>query len=233
MLLTEMPMLSTAIRAADLHQVAYSEPLALDDLKLRHGQALWVLNALGLSAGVTRQTFNEYIKSLRKLGVPFKRGDPGLDRQRLAEYSFPHLMELSIILGTRVYGMLPDVVARALISFRGNLRGHYYKAFLERDSGLGAPIFVTSGGRKNSGFPMSGVYLDLRLTYSAGQLSSIGPPEIMGPFDALARFAQAISPARPHTPLNLSNTAMQVATLMARAPPVCSGPRSVTGFRPR
>jgi len=203
----------------------------LDDLKLRHGQALWVLNELGLSAGVTPETFNEYVKSLRKLGVPFKRGEPGLDRQRLAEYSFVHLMELSIILGTRVYGILPDVVARALISFRGVLRGYYYKAFLERDCGLGAPIFVTAGGtaggRKHSGFPMSGVYLDLQVTYSAGQLSSIGPPQILGPFDALARFAQAVSPARPHTPLNLSNTAIKVAELMAQVPPTRSGPKNV------
>ena len=226
-------MRSSTARAADFHQDARRGPPALDDLKLRHGQALWVLNELGLSAGATQQTFNEYIKSLRKLGVPFKRGEPGLDRQRLAEYSFPHLMELSIILGTRVYGILPDVVARALISFRGDLRDYYYRAFLERDRGLGTPIFVTEDGRKNGGFPMSGVYLDLRLTYSAGQLSSIGPPEIMGPIGALARFAQAISPARPHTPLNLSNTAMRVATLMASAPPVRSGPSPMTGLNPR
>jgi hypothetical protein len=223
MISTEMLMPAKAARTADLHQVARPRPAALGDIKLRHGQALWVLNELGLGAGVTRQTFNEYIKSLRKLGVPFKRGEPGLARQRLAEYSFPHLMELSIILGTRVYGILPDVVARALISFRGDLRGYYHKAFVERDCGLGAPIFVTVRGRKNSGFPMSGVYLDLQLTYSAGQLSSIGPPKIMGPFAALARFAQAISPARPHTPLNLSNTAVRVATLMASVPPVRSG----------
>lgn len=201
-----------------------SRPAELDALTLRHGQALWVLNELGLSAGVTRQTFNEYIKSLRKLGVPFKRGEPGLGLERLAEYSFPHMMELSIILGTRVYGILPDVVARALVSFRSDLRDYYYKAFVERDRGLGAPIFITTASRKNSGFPMSGVYLDLQLTYSAGQLSSIGPPQIIGPFDALARFVQATSPARPHTPLNLSNTAVRVANLMARAPPVRSGP---------
>lgn len=222
-----------AARAPDLSSVVCARP-ALDDLRLRHGQALWVLNELGLSAGVTRQTFNEYIKSLRKLGVPFKRGEPGLSHQRLADYSFPHLMELSIILSTRVYGILPDVVARALISFRDDLRNCYYKAFIERDCGLGAPIFVTAGGRKNSGgFPMSGVYLDLQLTYSAGQLSSIGPPEIMGPFGALARFARASSPARPHTPLNLSNIAVRVATLMASAPPVRSGPSPVTGFNLR
>lgn len=222
-----MVMPTKAARAADLHRVGGPGTATLDDLKLRHGQALWVLNELGLSAGVTHATFNEYIKSLRKLGVPFKRGEPGLGRHRLAEYSFVHLMELSVILGTRVYGILPDVVARALISFRGDLRGYYYTAFLERDCGLGTPVFVTAGGRKNSGFPMGGVYLDLQLTYSAGQLSSIGPPKIMGPFDALARFAQAVSPARPHTPLNLSNTALRVVELMAQVPAMRSGPKNL------
>ncbi len=221
---------ANATRAADLYRVTGPGLRALDDLTLRHGQALWVLNELGLSAGVARVTFNEYIKSLRKLGVPFKRGEPGLGPQRLAGYSFIHLMELSLILGTRVYGVLPDVVAHALISFRGDLRGYYYKAFPERDCGLGAPIFVTTGGRKNSGFRMSGVYLDLQLTYSAGQLSSIGPPEIMVPFGALERFAQPVSPPRPLTPLNLSNIAVKVAELMTRAPPIRSGPSPI--FRP-
>lgn len=74
---------------------------------------------------------------------------------------------------------------------------------------------------------MGGVYLDLRLTYSAGQLSSIGPPKIMGPFDALARFAQAVSPARPHTPLNLSITAVRVVELMAQVPAMRSGPKNL------
>ena len=62
---------------------------------------------------------------MNKLGMPFKRGKPGLGEERLAEYSFPHLMELSIILGTRFYRILPEVVARALISFRGGPHRFY------------------------------------------------------------------------------------------------------------
>jgi hypothetical protein len=198
-----------------------------DFLKLRHGQALWLLRELGLGKDTPYDTFNYYIKSLRKLGIPFKRGEPGLRGNHLAEYSFYDLMELGIILGLRVYGILPDVVARSLISFRNDLRIYYHRAFVERDCGLGTPIFVSAaGGTNEPGFLMSGVYLDLRLTYAAGQLTSVGPPELLGPFEALAKFAEAASPARPHTPLNLSKTAARIIDLMNHAPPLRSGPKS-------
>lgn len=197
-------------------------------IELGHGQALWLLSELGFSAGVTRGTFNYYIKSLRKLGVPFKRGEIGLESSRLAKYSFNHLMELSVALSIRVYGILPDVVIRGLIRFRHDMYACYREAYLESGCGSGAPIVVTAAGYGGDpGFSMSGVYLDLQLAYSAGQLTSIGPPRTITSFKALTQFAQAASPARAHPPLNLSAIAVNVASLMKRAPRLRRGPKSL------
>jgi hypothetical protein len=80
------------------------------DLQLAHGRAVWVLDRMGFAAGVTPGTFNHYVKSLRKLGVPFARGEFGTGSRKPARYSFNHLMELSLALTLRIYGVLPDPV---------------------------------------------------------------------------------------------------------------------------
>jgi hypothetical protein len=49
-------------------------PTALPEIALYHGEALWVLAQLGFRGSAAESTFNEYIKSLRKLGAPFERG---------------------------------------------------------------------------------------------------------------------------------------------------------------
>jgi hypothetical protein len=88
---------------------------ALQAIHMTHGQVLWILSEFGFRAGVTPETFNYYIKSLRKLGVPFVRGETGLMSGRLARYSYNHVMELSIVLSLRVYAILPDLVVGGLI----------------------------------------------------------------------------------------------------------------------
>ena len=55
-----------------------------------------MLGTLGFSAGVTPTTFNHYIKSLRKLGVPFEHGESGRSSGKLVKYSYNHLMELCV-----------------------------------------------------------------------------------------------------------------------------------------
>jgi hypothetical protein len=47
-------------------------PAMLPSIRLRRRQMVWVLGQLGYGAGVSATTFYEYIKSLRKLGIPFE-----------------------------------------------------------------------------------------------------------------------------------------------------------------
>lgn len=210
---------------------------ALQAIQMTHGQVLWILSEFGFREGVTPETFNYYIKSLRKLGIPFVRGEAGLSAGRLAQYSFNHVMELSVVLSLRVYGILPDLVIGSLIRFRRRLYDAYRKAYLESDTGTGAPIVVVAKGVERR-FTMRGVYLDLQLAYSvaqhsAGQLVSVGPPRILAPFEALEWFATAASPARAHPPLNLSEIAVQLAALMERAPRIRRGRQPASARLPR
>ncbi len=192
------------------------------DLALTHGKAVWVLAALGFSTSVTDQTFNHYIKSLRKIGVPFARGNTGVGSGRLAKYSYNHLMELSIALRLRVYGTLPDPVIHGIIRFRRELYGLYRRAYLEHASGLGAPADITATGR--SGFRMSGVYLDLKLCYAGGRFVSLGPPRALSPFEALRAFANSDEQARAHLPFNLSHLAIHVVQCAEQVPDIRRGP---------
>jgi hypothetical protein len=79
-------------------------------LALSHGQTLRLLSELGFREGVSESTFNHYLKSLRKLGVPFEYGKDKSQRRHYVTYNFEELMELSIALLLRVYWAIPDAV---------------------------------------------------------------------------------------------------------------------------
>jgi len=59
-------------------------PQSLPHIALHHGEALRVLSHVGFQGAASRDTFHEYVKSLRKLGTPFEHGKIGLGRRGLA-----------------------------------------------------------------------------------------------------------------------------------------------------
>ena len=121
-------------------------------LALSHGQVIWLLTELGLRGGVSKSTFNHYVKSLRRLGIPFGRRKGESQRGPAATYNFEDLMELTVALLLRVYGTLPDVVTNGLRSFPRDLRPIYRKAYLrfaEKDLSPG-PRFVATGAAPHS-----------------------------------------------------------------------------------
>jgi hypothetical protein len=195
---------------------------AVPEFHLTHGRAIWVLSELGFAVGVSDTTFNHYIKSLRKLGVPFKRNEPGLHSGKLARYSYDHLMELSLALFLRVYGWLPDAILSGLIQFRQELYPIYRQAYLQSLVGEGYAIRVSGSDRAT--FRMTGLYLDLQIHYSGGQLVEFGPPRALTPFEALRELAAADAPARNNVPVNLSLLAARLVDCAARAPRIRRGP---------
>jgi hypothetical protein len=201
-------------------------PLAgeVPDFQLTHGRAVWVLAELGFSGGVSPTTFNYYIKSLRKLGIPFKWNKGGLGSRKLAHYSYDHLMELSLALLLRVYGWLPDPVLEGLMRYRQDLYYIYKKAYTESQIGAGSPTHVH--GPNRAAFTMTGIYLDLQIHYSGGKLVDFGPPRELTPFEALQAFAVADAPARTHLPLNLSALSVQLVKCAQNVPNIRKGARS-------
>lgn len=201
-----------------------SLPAKLPVIRLRHGQALWLLAELGYRGPVSNSAFYEYIKSLRKLGIPF--GDEKFltkGGKRLADYSYCRLMELALTLSLRVYHVVPDSLLRGIVQYRRRLDRLYRLAYKQRNSGLGRAIAIEANGCKPIEF--RGVFLDLNVRFSAGQLARFGPPKELSAIEALHKFSQGTSLARPLMPISLSGLSEQIVSAALRAPYIRSGPR--------
>jgi hypothetical protein len=203
-------------------------PTELPNIGLRHGEAIWLLTELGFRGNATQSTFHEYIKSLRKLGAPFKPGEVGFSRRGLANYSYYHLMELSLVLALRVYNAVPDSVLLEIIRHRVTLRHCYRRAYLERAAGVGAPIRLKMSGKAPIKF--YGAFLDLQMNFSGGRLVRFGPPKILSPYDAIDIYTKNEIASRAFLPINLSLLAEQVVQTALRAPLIRAGRPSTAGL---
>lgn len=198
-------------------------PEKVPPIRLRYGQAIWLLTELGLRGPVSKNTFHEYIKALRKLGIPFgHKKFQTKHRRRLAVYSYCQLTELAVTLSLRVYHVVPDAVLRAIILHRTRLHRLYRRAYQQRHSGLGRPVVIESKGHK--AVALRGLFLDLNIKFSGGHLVRFGPPKLLPPIEALGRFSESVVCARPLAPINLSLLSEQVIALALRAPDIRSGP---------
>jgi hypothetical protein len=206
-------------------QPSYKDlPKTLPAIRFHHGEAIWVLSQLGYQGTATKSTFYEYIKSLRKLGLPFERGTIGR-RGGLADYSYCHLMELALVLTLRVYYFVPDSVLSGIVRYRTSLCRHYRRAYAERCTGIGAPVVVKAAGY----FPlhMRGTFLDLQINFSGGKLVQFGPPKLLSQFEALTIFARRDVAARALLPINLSLLSERLVATALRAPAIRRGTRAV------
>ena len=200
-------------------------PKELPELKLHHGQALWLLTELGFRGTATQRTFYEYIKSLRKLGVPFDAAEIGhAHRGPSKNYSYYHLMELALALSLRVYHIVPDSVLIEIIRHRKRLYGHYRRAYAERSSGRGEPVVFEINGQPP--VRMRGIFLDLQLNFSGGRLVQFGPPKSLSPYQAVSIFAELRSrrsgsaPDRAFPPFGTSRRTVSSSTIdPSKCPP--------------
>jgi hypothetical protein len=206
-------------------------PRALPRFRLHHGQAVWVLTQLGFRGDASANTFKEYVKSLRKLGTPFARGEVGPHRRSLANYSFYHLMELGLILSLRVYRVVPDSLVIEIVAHRTALYRCYRRAYAARCTGKGSPIRIRAHGQKP--ICIRGVFLDLQAVFAGGVLSRFGPPRLLSPFEALETFAEHHADAPSLLPFGLSALAERLVAAAIKAPIIKSGPinrsRYITG----
>jgi len=197
-----------------------SRAITLSEIALTHGRALWVLRQLGFGQGA-ESTFNYYVKSLRKLGVPFAPGESKKWEGRLAFYSYEHLVELSLALTLRTYGILPDAVLGGLVRYRSNLHAIYHEAYELRHRIT--KIAIRSRQLQPCRIEVIGVYLDLQMKVSGGQLVSFGPPRLVRPWAALREFVDTSDKSRSMLPVHISALAEQIAELAIRAPRIQRG----------
>lgn len=191
------------------------------DFKLRYGVAVQLLSEMGFQGGVSPQTFREYIKSLRKLDLPFGRGE-SRNGVRLACYRYNHVMELALVLSLRIYNAVPDVVIEAIRDHRPLLYELYDEAWRRRV--LGGRDLLTLSGRDGSLKLRRGAYLDLKIVHDGRRLISFGPPQLIDAVEAARLFAAAPETGQAVMPVRLSALAERLAQ--------CWTAMSAQGFKP-
>lgn len=195
--------------------------LRIDRLALSHGQVRWVLSNLGLHAGGGEPTFDAYIKSLRRDGVPFAQGELGIGAGHNLTYRYPHLMELAVALALRTQGILSRHIVGLLAQYRSILRPHYRRAWLERDTGLGASHEVVINGTTKR--RITGTYLALQLEYThRGSFQTI-EPKLISPVDAFDEYMAMHRRVYPRPPLPISQIAEDIVGLAEVAPEIKRG----------
>lgn len=182
------------------------------------------LGTNGLHAGDDEQTFDSYIKSLRRDGVPFAHEELGVGAGHNLKYRYPHLIELAVALALRTQGILSRHIVGLLAQHRSIFRPLYRRAWLEREAGLGAPRPVVIDKITQRRF--SGTYLDLSLTYTAYGVLHIAEPRLLDPAQALDYFMAHHRTVYLRPPLPVSQYAEDVVRLTEHAPEIRRGRRS-------
>jgi hypothetical protein len=182
---------------------------------------IWLLSELGHDDGVTQSTFLEYIKSLRKLGIPFGNRSFKSEDKALANYGYCEVMEIATTLALRVYHVVPDSVLQAIVRNRAPLHRFYRKAYAERRTGKGTPILLAT--EDSSQIVLRGCFLDLGIRFSGGQLVRFGPPRLLSPRHALMLAARRMLCMQTCLPLGLSALAERVVALALAAPRIGRG----------
>ena len=199
----------------------------IDDVALSHGQARCVLRWLDLSIGEDEQTFDAYIKSLRRDGVPFAPEELGVGAGHNLTYKFVHLMELAVALALRTQGILSRHIVGLLALYRSDLRPLYRRAWVERESKLGAPRDVIIGSdTRPEKLRIWGTYLDLSLSFTDQGVLVVSKPRLLGPVEALKDFVAPRPMFYPRPPLPASQYAQSIVILARNAPEIKRGRRS-------
>jgi hypothetical protein len=193
----------------DTSSLGGPDQVDLSAIKLRYGSVKQVLVDMGYRGSTPEKTFNDYIKSLRKLGIPVWAKTAPREGHCII-YSYENVMDLVLALSMRVYNGVPDTVLRKLVDVRPALHRLYRQAYEERHSGLGSPLRVANRGEQ---LVVTGVFLDLNLDHAGGRLVSFGPPKALSPLQAIASFTHADAGPRAFHPIRLSALCERVAEL--------------------
>ena len=196
-------------------------PRSVPSFVLSHGQARWILRHV-ISFGGSDETFDAYLKYLRREGIPFAPEEMGVGRGNLLQYRYVHLMELAVALYLRSQAILPADVVQVLAGLRAELRPIYERAYTEGRTGLGRPVKVSVDAVEL--VTMSGVSLDLRLAYlESGALMAAGQAQPLGPAGLIHAMA---TQNRRHTfrdPIPLTDLAEEIVRLAPHAPEIRRG----------
>jgi hypothetical protein len=180
----------------------------ISSIKIQHRGLMTILSDMGFRGSASEKTFHDYIKSLRKLGMPVSSAEAPRNGHMIV-YSYENVVDLALALSLRVYHVIPDSVLRELVRARPVLHRLYRQAYHERSTGLGSPVRVGSG---SASLMVQGIYLDLKLNHVAGRLVSFGPPTALSPFEAVRTLTDTNIASRAFRPFPLSVLCEQIVS---------------------
>jgi hypothetical protein len=194
---------------------------SLNSIALTRGQLLWLLrDVLDLAEG-TDTAFVAYLKFLRRNGVPFAPGEtPGGPGTNVI-YHYHHIMEVVLALTLRRQAILKGDAVKLLVQMRDELRPLFKKAWLERESGLGASVSVSIDDGKS--LKTSGLWLDLGLNYTEQDVLTTMGPKLLGPKKAIQHLCTRNLQSQFRDPIKISDLAAQVVKAAPNAPEVHRG----------
>ena len=146
-------------------------------------------------------------------------GGPGIN----AVYRFEHIMELAVALLFHRQAILKKDTIVLLAQLRDELTPIYRRAWLEQDRGLGSRASIKVGQAKP--FTASGIWLDLGLRYSPGQVLTTTGPKPLGPAGAVRELVRVDRQRYFRDPINISDLAAAVVKHSKKAPEVRRGRR--------
>lgn len=173
--------------------------------------------------------FNEYIKFLRRSGIPFDAQE-GSGTGVFLKYNYFQVMELAIALLFRWHGISNKDLPKLLIAIRAKLHKAFLVAWIERETGLGKSLQVQTGPIAGE-VALEGVYLDLCLKYFEGELKYLhntktGELLVMGPGELIASLSDPGLRRRNFSPIiHLSLMARQLIEIAKKIPEIKRGPK--------
>ena len=177
-----------------------------------------------MSAGDSDASFNALLKSLRWAGVPFSPDEVGGGTGHNVTYQFSHLMELALALAFRTQGILPRYFVSLIANNREKLRHFFQRAYLERESGLGARLGLYEGpefafgtiphyDRAKGLTNISGTYLHFAMVDTRGGMQIPLEFRLIGPAEAVEIFMRGHMNLYPRPPIAISDIAVDIVKL--------------------
>jgi len=226
----------------------------LDSISLTHGQARWAMQNFNMLSGESESTFDAFIKSLRRDGVPFADDEKGVGAGFNLKYRFENLMELALALTLRTQGIVARDMVKLIASHRSKLRSFFRTAYLDRDrkgadlGGLymGPPASAENYEKKLSEFlasdsdieqsflntsnfvhltNVSGWHLDLSLVYLPGGTLTMFNFDLVNSSKAVSTYIKGHRNLYPRPPIPLTDIAVDIVRLAQGAPEIKRGPK--------
>jgi hypothetical protein len=226
----------------------------LDSISLTHGQARWAMQNFNMLSSESESTFDAFIKSLRRDGVPFADEEKGVGAGFNLKYRYENLMELALALTLRTQGIVSRDMVKLIANHRTKLRSFFRTAYLDRGQRggeleglyIGPHASPDNYGKRLSEFRsndsdtqimslnaekfihlsnISGWHLDLSLVYLPGGTLTMFNFDLVKASKAVSVYIMGHKNLYPRPPIPLTDIAVDIVRLAQGAPEIKRGPK--------